>query len=327
VTDKTPALDPGLDPELAALLAFLAESGQPPMSEQTPAEARASFRALAVDLRDPALLPEMESVRDVTVPGGAGDRPARVYRPRTGDLPTVVFFHGGGWVIGDLDTHDLTCRTLARDAGAVVVSIDYRLAPEHRFPAALDDAEAATRWVAEHAADPSAGLGGTPIIAVAGDSAGGNLAAVVAQTFRDEGRPLVAQLLIYPATDLVTEHPSLSENGEGYFLDALTIAWFLEQYVGPTGSPDAADPADPRLSPAQGDLSGLAPAVVAVGQFDPLRDAGTAYARAMEAAGVPVVLHTFPGLIHGFVDMGRYSTAAQAAIEQTFAAFATVLHP
>ncbi|SFC87175.1 acetyl esterase [Nocardioides terrae] len=316
-----PRLDPDLDPELAALLGFLADSGQPPMSEQTAAQARAGFRALSVDLRDASLLPVLESVRDVTVPGGAGDLAARVYRPRAGELPTIVFFHGGGWVIGDLDTHDLTCRTLARDADAVVVSVDYRLAPEHPFPAAVDDAEAATRWVAENAADPSAGLGGSAVVAVGGDSAGGNLAAIVAQTFRDEGRPLGAQLLLYPATDLVTEHASLVENAEGYFLDAPSIAWFFEQYVG------SADPTDPRLSPALGDLAGLAPAVVAVAQFDPLRDAGTAYARDLEAAGVPVELHSFPGLIHGFADMGRFSKAAQAAVEQTFAAMRTLLHP
>ncbi|MDH2413541.1 alpha/beta hydrolase [Nocardioides sp. CER19] len=320
MTDTTPALDPALDPELAALLGFLAEAGHPPMWQETPADARAGFRTLAVDLRDPALLPEMATVSELAIPGPAGDLPARVYRPRAGDLPTLVFFHGGGWVIGDLDTHDLTCRTLARDCDAVVVSVDYRLAPEHRFPAAVDDAEAATRWVAERAADPSAGLGGTPVVAVGGDSAGGNLAAVVAQTLRDEGTTLAGQLLIYPATDVLTDHPSRTENAEGYFLDAPTMAWFLEQYLGD------ADPADPRLSPARGDVTGVAPAVVVVGQFDPLRDAGAAYARQLEGAGVPVELRTYPGLIHGFVDMGRYSRAAQAAIEETCALFRTVLH-
>lgn len=320
MTDTAPALDPALDPEIAGLLAFLAEAGHPPMSQQTPADARAGFRALTVDLRDPALLPEMADVADLVIPGNAGDIAARVYRPRAGDLPTLVFFHGGGWVIGDLDTHDLTCRTLARDCEAVVVSVDYRLAPEHRFPAAVDDAEAAARWVVDRAADPSAGLGGTTAVAVGGDSAGGNLAAVVAQTLRDEGRTLAGQLLIYPATDLVTEHPSLTENAEGYFLDAATIAWFLEQYVGD------ADPADPRLSPARGEVAGLAPAVVVVAQFDPLRDAGAAYARQLEAAGVRVGLRTFPGLIHGFADMGRFSRAAQAAVEETCALFRAVLH-
>jgi acetyl esterase len=320
-TSDRPVLDAALDPELAALLGFLASSGQPPMSEQTAADARRGFRTLSVDLRDPALLPPMESVQHVSVPGGAGDRQARVYRPRAGSLPTIAFFHGGGWVLGDLDTHDLTCRTLARDADAVVVSVDYRLAPEHPFPAAVDDAEAAARWVVEHAADPAAGLGGTAVVAVGGDSAGGNLAAVVAQTLRDEGRPLAAQLLLYPATDLVTAYPSLVENAAGYFLDAPLMAWFLEQYAGST------DPADPRLSPALGDLRGLAPAVVAVAQFDPLRDAGSAYARALEGAGVPVVLRAFPGLIHGFADMGRYSQAAQAAVDETFAAFRALLQP
>jgi acetyl esterase len=320
VTDTTPALDPALDPELAALLGFLAEAGHPPMWQETPAEARAGFRTLAVDLRDPALLPEVAEVSEIAIPGPAGDLSARVYRPRAGDLPTLVFFHGGGWVIGDLETHDLTCRTLARDCEAVVVSVDYRLAPEHRFPAAVDDAEAATRWVVERAADPSAGLGGTPAVAVAGDSAGGNLAAVVAQTLRDEGTALAGQLLIYPATDVLSDHPSLTENAEGYFLDVPTMAWFLEQYLGD------ADPADPRLSPAHGDVTGVAPAVVVVGQFDPLRDAGAAYARQLEAAGVPVELRTFPGLIHGFVDMGRYSRAAQAAVEETCALFRSVIH-
>jgi acetyl esterase len=329
VTDISPTLDPALDPEIGAMLAFLVEAGHPPMSQQTPAEARAGFRTLAVDLRDPALLPPMAEVSELAVPGPAGDPSAaalprqiraRCYRPRTGDLPTLVFFHGGGWVIGDLDTHDLTCRTIARDCDAVVVSVDYRLAPEHRFPAAVDDAEAVARWVAEHAADPSAGLGGTPAVAVGGDSAGGNLAAVVAQTLRDEGQTLAGQLLIYPATDLVTEHPSLVENADGYFLDAATIAWFLEQYVGD------ADPADPRLSPANGEAAGLAPAVVVVAEFDPLRDAGAAYAAKLEAAGVRVELRTFPGLIHGFVDMGRFSGAAQAAVEETCALFRKVLH-
>ena len=321
MTDTTSKLDPALDPELAALLAFLAEAGYAPVWEQSAADARAGFRALAVDLRDPGLLPEMLEVTAATIAGPERDIPVRVYRPRPGELPTLVFFHGGGWVIGDLDTHELTCRTLARDCDSVVVSVDYRLAPEHRFPAAVDDAEAAARWVAEHAADAAAGLGGSPVVAVGGDSAGGNLAAVVAQTLRDEGLTLAGQLLLYPATDLVTDHPSLTENAEGYFLDAPTISWFLEQYVG------GADPADPRLSPARGDVTGVAPAVVAVAQFDPLRDAGAAYAGLLEAAGVPVTLRAYPGLIHGFADMGRFSRAAQAAVDEIGVLFRGLLHP
>ena len=311
-----------LDPQLADLLALMAAADQPPMWQQTPAEARRAFRRLAVDLRDPALLPEVAEVRETTVPGAAGDLAARVYRPEEGPLPTVVFFHGGGWVIGDLDTHDLTCRTLALTSRAVVVSVAYRLAPEHPFPAAVEDAVAAARWVAEHDADPAAGLGGTGRVAVAGDSAGGNLSAVVAQAFRDEARPLAGQLLVYPATDPGGDHPSLTENAEGYFLDAATMHWFFQQYAG--GGP--LDLTDPRLSPMRGEPAGVAPAVVVVAQYDPLRDDGAAYARRLEAAGVPVALRTFPGLIHGFVDMGRFSRAAQAAVEETFGLFGELLH-
>jgi acetyl esterase len=307
-----------LDPQLAALLEMIAAAGHPPMSQQTPTEARAGFRVLTVDLRDPASLPPVASVEDTTVPGGAGPRPARIYRPDVaGPLPTIVMFHGGGFVIGDLDTHDVTARTLANGCRAVVVSVDYRLAPEHPFPAAVDDALAAARWVADHLDE----LGGDGRLAVAGDSAGGNLSAVVAQSFRDEGRPLAGQLLIYPATDMGGSYPSHVENAEGYFLDAATMAWFLQQYAG-----GAADLADPRLSPLHGDLTGLAPAVVVVAELDPLRDDGLAYAAALEAAGVRVEVRTFPGLIHGFVDMGRHSAAAQAAIDETCELFRKVLH-
>lgn len=323
MTDTAPAmppLDPALDPELAGLLAFMAKAGAPPMWQQTPAEARASFRRLCVDLRDPAAVPEVAEVRDLTVPGGAGDLRARLYRPEPGPLPTVVFLHGGGFVIGDLDTHDLTCRTIALRSRAVVVAVDYRLAPEHPFPAAVEDAVAAATWVADHAADPAAGLGGDGRVAVAGDSAGGNLSAVVAQAFRDAGRELAGQLLIYPATDLGGSYPSHTENAEGYFLDAPTMTWFGEQYAGTDP-----DHGDPRLCPLRGDLAGLAPAVVVVAQFDPLRDDGAAYAAALEAAGVPVRLRTFEGLIHGFIDMGRFSRGAQAAVEETCALFGELL--
>ncbi|WGL53237.1 alpha/beta hydrolase [Nocardioides sp. BP30] len=304
-----------LDPELAALLDFLSAAGTPPMSEQTPADARAGFRTLTVDLRDPSLLPPMAQVEDSTVPGPAGDIPIRVYRPEAdGPLPTVAFFHGGGWVIGDLDTHDLTCRTLAEQSAAVVVSVDYRLAPEHPFPAAVEDARAAATWIADHLAD----LGGTQMLGVAGDSAGGNLAAVLAQEFRDR---VGAQLLIYPATDVPGEYASRVANAEGYFLDAKTMLWFLEQYAG-----TVTDPTDPALSPLYGELDGAPPAVVVVAGFDPLRDEGLAYAAALEAAGVAVTVRRFDSLIHGFVDMGRHSKAAQDAVTQTFALFSDLLH-
>ncbi len=236
-----------VDPQLASVLQFLAEAGAPPMSAGTAEQARAGFRALAVDLRDPALLPEMAAVEEITVPGGDGPRPARVYRPRSevGALPTVVFFHGGGFVIGDLDTHDLTCRTLAERCDAVVVSVDYRLAPEHPFPAGVEDAVAATHWAADHLAD----LGGDDRLGVAGDSAGGNLAAVAAQVLRDEGRGLAGQLLVYPVTDMAGSYPSHTENAEGYFLDADTMAWFGAQYVGDGSETDLDRPT--LLSPAR----------------------------------------------------------------------------
>ena len=309
-----------LDPQLAVLLQLLANAGTPPMSAQTPDQARQGFRTLTVDLRDPAAVPEVATVEDVSVPGAEADLAARVYRPAADrPLPTVVLFHGGGFVIGDLDTHDITARTIANDCAAVVVSVDYRLAPEHPWPAGVDDAIAATRWAAAHLAD----LGGDDRLAVAGDSAGGNLAAVVAQTFRDEGLPLAGQLLFYPVTDMGGEYPSHVENAEGYFLDLDTMAWFHQQYVGHL--PDV-DIADPRLSPLHGDLAGLAPAVVVVAEFDPLRDDGLAYAAALAEADVPVDVRTYPGLIHGFVDMGRHSTAAQQALEEACALFRKVLH-
>ena len=313
-----------IDPQLATLLGFLEEAGTPPMHEGTPEQARAGFRALAVDLRDPSLLPEMASVEDVRLPGGAAARAGRVYRPLAtppgGGLPTVAFFHGGGFVIGDLDTHDLTCRLIAARCEAVVVSVDYRLAPEHPFPAGLEDVLAATHWVGDHLDE----LGGAPVLGVAGDSAGGNLAAVAAQVLRDEGRPLAAQLLVYPVTDSAGSYPSHTENAEGYFLDAATMAWFGAQYA---GGVDGLDPTDPRLSPLRGRLEGLAPAVVVTAELDPLRDDGNAYARALAEADVPVEHRVFPGLIHGFVDMGRHSEAADRAVEETLALFRTLLHP
>lgn len=306
--------DAALDPQLAGLLSLL-EAGTP-MHTVSPQEARRMFRTLTVDLRDPASVPEVASVTETTVPGGDGERPARVYRPRDGELPTVVFFHGGGWVVGDLDTHDLTARTIATLSDVVVVSVDYRLAPEHPYPAAVEDALAATRWAGDHLAE----LGGSPVLAVAGDSAGGNLSAVVAQELRDEGRRLDGQLLIYPGTDMLAELPSRRENAHGYFLDDPTMLWFAQHYLG-----SATDPSDPRLSPLNGKLEGVAPAVVVVAQFDPLRDEGLAYVEALAEAGVRVVARTFPGLIHGFVDMGRHSTAAQAAVEETCALFGELL--
>lgn len=307
-----------VDPHIAPLLELLASV--PPMSEGSPEQAREAFRQLTVAARQPEHLVEVGSVSDVTIPGPAGDLAARVYRPeQAGPVPTVVLFHGGGWVIGDLDTHDNMARSICRDCAAVVVSVDYRLAPEAPFPAAVEDALAATRWAADRLDE----LGGSDRLAVAGDSAGGNLSAVVAQQLRDSGGPALAgQLLIYPAVDVTGEYASRLENGEGYFLDLATMAWFMNHY--------AADPSvheDPRVSPLRHhDLSGLPPAVVVTAEFDPLRDEGETYARELAAAGVSVEVRRFDGMIHGFFDMGTFSPAAQAAIDEACAMFAKVLH-
>ena len=299
-----------LDPATEGLLELLTAGGAAGMSSGTPEQARAVFRAITVDLRQPGSLAPVRSVDDVVLPGPAGDLRARVYRPDAdGPLPTIVFFHGGGFVIGDLDTHDDHCHLLAHDVGAVVLSVDYRLAPENPFPAAFDDCLAATRWAGEHVAE----LGGDPDrMAVAGDSAGGNLAAAVALAVREQGPRLAAQLLIYPACDFRDgdHHPSRTENGEGLFLTAADMRWFGEAYV-----PDSAHREDPRasvlLSP---DLQGAAPAVVLTAQYDPLRDEGEAYADALQQAAVPVDLRRYDGLIHGFFGMGPISPAAAEAV-------------
>jgi acetyl esterase len=306
-----------VDPHIAPLLDLLATA--PPMHQGSPAEARAAFRKLAVDARQPEHVVPVASVDTIEIPGPAGPMAARVYRPgEDGPVPTVVLFHGGGWVIGDLETHDNMARSICRDCSAVVVSVDYRLAPEAPFPAAVEDALAATRWASAHLAE----LGGDHRLAVVGDSAGGNLAAVVAQQLRDDDGPrLVAQLLVYPATDVTGEHPSRLENAEGYFLDLPTMAWFMNHYA-----PDHAVHTDPRVSPLRHeDLTGLPPAVVVTAGFDPLRDEGEAYAHALDAAGVPVEVRRFDSMIHGFFDMGGFSAGAQAAVDEACATFAKVL--
>ncbi len=306
-----------VDPHIAPLLELL--ETVPPMSEGSPEAAREAFRQLTVAGRQAEQVVPVRSVEDLTIPGPAGDLGARVYRPESeGAVPTVVLFHGGGWVIGDLDTHDNMARSICRDCSAVVVSVDYRLAPEAPFPAAVDDAVAATRWVGERLTD----FGGDERLAVAGDSAGGNLAAVVAQQLRDSGGPeLAAQFLVYPATDVTGDYASRTENAEGYFLDLPTMAWFIEHYAA-----DAAAHEDPRISPLRHpDLAGLPPAVVVTAEYDPLRDEGEAYAAKLSEAGVPVEVRRFDGMIHGFFDMGAYSPGAQAAIDESCAAFAKVL--
>jgi acetyl esterase len=226
----------------------------------------------------------------------------------------LVYFHGGGWVIGDLDTHDTLCRELANQSGCAVIAVDYRLAPEHRVPAAVDDAIAATRWIAANGSqlkiDPAR-------LAVGGDSAGGNLAAVCAQQARDDDLALAAQLLVYPNTALLGDYPSRTENADGYFLTLADMRWFALQYTGLREDDPAAEQLnkDPRLSPLHAaSLADLAPAVIATAEFDPLRDEGEAYAVALRDAGGQVTHRRFAGLIHGFYGMEMFSPAAADAM-------------
>ena len=305
-----------VDPHIAALLAALAALGAPPMHEGTPAEGRAAYLQVTQGARTPEQVVSVASVYSL-VPSAVGGLRARVYRPEgSGPFPVVAFYHGGGWVIGDLDTHDNMARNICRGSRAVVVSIDYRLAPEHPFPAAAEDAVAAARWIAVHLG----GLGGDGRLAVAGDSAGGNLAAVVAQQLTSEGMTLAGQLLIYPSVDAAGGYPSRAENGKGYFLEQETIDWFLRNYAG--ASPDTSDP---RLSPLHGNLSGLPPAIIVTAEFDPLRDEGEAYGAALEAAGGQADIRRYQGMIHGFFDMGGVSPVAAAAIEEACARFGDLI--
>ena len=304
-----------LDPAIKQMLDWLEELGRHRISEGTPEQGRAAFRTLTVDMRQPQNVIPVADVEDMELPGETGPMRARLYRPEAdGPLPTIVFFHGGGFVIGDLDTHDNQCRMVCRDVEAVVLSIDYRLAPEDPWPAGVEDCEAATRWAAEHIDE----LGGDPdLLALAGDSAGGNLAAVVAQICRDAGEPKIAvQLLIYPGVDFregtEERYPSYVENAEGYFLEAADTEWFRQNYLG-----DSGDKENFRASPLLGDLSGLPPAVIVTAEFDPLRDQGAAYAKALEEAGVDVTYHCFDGMIHGFFDLWPLSEACADAVKKT----------
>jgi acetyl esterase len=300
-----------LDPKVRALLDLGADApplGTVPvetMREEAPAQMAALFRMGLV-----ATL--VAAVEDRLIPGPAGDLPVRIYTPEgRGPFPLVVFFHGGGWVLGDLDTHDPFCRALCAGADCVVVSVGYRLAPEHCFPAAVDDALAATRWVAEHAAE----VDGDPArIAVAGDSAGGNLSAVTALRLRNEGGPVLrGQLLIYPALGYHTPPtPSYIENAEGYGLTREAACWFWDQYLGDESQ--AANPyAAPLLTP---DLSGLPPALVITAEYDVLRDEGERYIERLRASGGEARAARYDGVHHRFAEMiGILDQADQAREE------------
>ncbi len=301
-----------LDPRARALLDQLAATGMPQLHEMSVPAAREMINQMLAMQAEP---PAVARVENRTIPGPQGDVPIRVYTPEgKAPFPVLVFFHGGGWVIGNLESHDAVCRSLARAVPAVVVAVDYRLAPEHKFPAAAEDCYAATRWVAEHAA----AVGGEAArIAVGGDSAGGNLSAVVSLMARDRGGPrLVHQLLVYPATDAHMDAPSIHENAEGYFLTRDGMVWFWNHYLnGP------ADRANPYASPLRAaDLRGLPPATVITAEFDPLRDEGERYAARLRQAGVPVEMKRYDGIIHGFFGMSAVLPQAEEAVEQAAAA-------
>lgn len=285
-----------IHPQVAAHLAQLAALDAPPLDVLTPQQVRAGF-GMQLQMTVGAAKP-LPVVRDVSIPGTGGPIKARLYRPTAdGVLPGLVFFHGGGWVIGDLDSHDDLCRDLAAEAGCAVLAVDYRLAPEQRFPAAADDAVAATRWASGNAVD----LGIDPRrLAVGGDSAGGNLATVSALAARDAGIALAAQLLIYPVTDLSRlEGESYSACADDYGLTAAAMAWFRDHYLA-----DAAAARDWRVSPLlAADLGRLPPALVVTAEFDVLRSEGEAYAKRLADAGVPTQLARYDGMIHGFASM------------------------
>ena len=298
-----------LDPQARALLDQMAAAGMAPLESQSVADARAfmeSMRALHGPPTDLAV------VRELRLEGPAGPIPARFYRMREdGLLPLLVYFHGGGWVIGSLETHDGVCRDLAAKAGCAVLSVDYRLAPEHRYPAAAEDSYAALLWARANASR----LGIDPArIAVGGDSAGGNLAAVVALMARDRRGPALRyQLLVYPVTCGRMDTPSYRENAEGYLLTRDAMAWFWNHYV-----PAATDREQPYASPLRAvGLAGLPTALVLTAEFDPLRDEGEAYAARLREAGVATTLRRYDGLIHGFFGMGALIDRARAAFDET----------
>ena len=312
-----------LDPVIAQIIPLLPLRDPKTM---TPQSARDQLRALAAS-RAAIPPPPIRSASDTEVKGAAGRLAARVYRVSDEKSPTVVFFHGGGWVAGDLETHDRQARLLAIETGAVVVSVDYRRPPETRFPGAFEDAFAAARDVI---ADIAEFGGDRARVAVAGDSAGGNLAATVAIACRDAGIRLAAQLLVYPATDVVGNYadaeqnarfPSRAENAEGYFLSRAVMEWFAGHYLA-----DAGHGADWRVSPLRAkNLAGLAPAVVCTAWFDPLRDEGKAYADALVGAGVATRYHHGAGLIHGYFGLGDASEAARREAQRARADFKALL--
>ena len=299
-----------LVPEYQAMLEALAAEPGPPITAMTPEEARALYRMMR-PLNDGLAVGE---VLERGIPGPSGEVPLRIYRPQSaGPHPLLLYLHGGGWVIGDLDTADAACRDLCETAGCVVASVDYRLAPEHRFPAAVDDCYAALEWVAGNGDE----LGGNGRLAVTGESAGGNLAAVLCLKARDEGGPRIDfQLLLYPVVDDDLSRPSYSENATGYILETDTMRWFWDHYC-----PDPSSRNHPYAVPLKAaDHSGLPPALVMTAEFDPLRDEGNLYAETLAAAGTQAEVICYDGLLHDFFATAQQFKASRAAFETACAA-------
>ncbi len=295
---------PPLTAQMSGVLERIRRARRPPFHTLTPQQARAAYSAGAevLDLPRAALT----RVQDISLPGADGHpRPARLYAPSSARLPVLLFLHGGGFTIGGLETHDSLCRQLALHGGVAVVALDYRLAPEHRFPAAVEDSWAAMHWLAGHAA--TFGLDGARL-AVGGDSAGGSLAAVCALHARDAGLPLALQLLITPGTAAFADTPSHEAFANGYLLDAQGIAWFFGHYI------DDAQRGDWRFAPLHAEhLDGVAPACLVLAECDPLIDEGLAYGDRLRAAGVAVELELVRGVTHDFIKMGRAIPEARAA--------------
>ena len=301
-----------LDPDAATVYKAFQEAGRPAYETLTAPEARDYYmQARLVSNPEP---PELQSAEPLSIPAPHGAIPARIFTPTTlrrknGLAPCLIFFHGGGWVIGNLETHDVVCRKLAHEGELIVISVDYRLAPEHRFPAAIDDAITATKWIADHAG--ALGIDATRLV-IGGDSAGGNLAAVVALAARDTGGPDIAgQMLVYPATDFALNHPSHREPETSILLTHSVIRWFGDHYLG------GASIDDWRASPARAtSFARLPPAYVLTAGADPLRDEGDEYAARLKEAAVSVTYRHFPGQFHGFFTMGKLLNQANVAVTE-----------
>jgi acetyl esterase len=309
-----------LDPIMKMFLDQMAAIPGPKMWEIAPAMARETFVGM-MQLVGPKDVP-IGKVQNLTMPGPGGDIPLRIYTPvaaKSEKLPTLVFFHGGGYVIGNIETHDGLCRMFANDANVRVISVEYRLAPEHKFPAAIEDAYAAVCWIEANAAQLGVDANH---VAVGGDSAGGGLAAAVAQIAKEKGAPKIAfQMLLFPVTQIGDVTTSMRDFAQGYFLERATLDWFFKHYL-----PDGVDRADIRISPLHAkDFAGLPPAYIMLGGFDPLHDEGAAYAEKLREAGVAVAVADYPSLVHDFIYMQAVLPQAPEAMKAAATALKAAL--